>query len=77
MLQTQSRFLTIVELISRQLQWDDSQQCTTRDYLNIEVPSDVPLTQAEINQSVKKYVANGYLVTGVSEIDYDAAADWF
>lgn len=78
MLSTKPRYLTIVEMVSRALEWDDVQNCTVpRDYLNVELTSDSPLSTVEIDQSVKKYIANGYLVTGVSEIDYDTAADWF
>lgn len=69
------RFLTIVELISRRLEWDDCQQCTTRDYLNIEIPSDSPLTQTAIANATKDYP--GYMIGGISEIDYNTAADWF
>jgi hypothetical protein len=75
---TKPRFLTIVSLVSKTLEWDSIQNCTVpRDCLNVELTSDSPLSTVEVNQSVKKYIRNGYLVTGVSEVDFDSAADWF
>lgn len=72
---TKPRFLTIVELISRALEWDDCQQCPSRDYLNVEVPSDFPLTQTAIKEVAQRHP--GYMIGGITEIDYNTAADWF
>lgn len=75
MLQTKARYLTIVELISREQYWDDAQQCPARDYLNIEVPSDYPLPQFAITKVAESHP--GYMVGGVTEIDLDNAAEEF
>ena len=75
MLQTQSRFLTIVELISRAIEWDDCQQCPTRDYMNLEIVSDRLLTKEEIDEWASRHP--GYMIGGISEIDFDTAAEEF
>lgn len=72
---TTPRYLTIIELISYAQEWDDVLQVPTRDYLNIEVPSDFPLTQPAIAKVAKEHP--GYMVGGLTEIDYATAPDEF
>jgi hypothetical protein len=72
---TRPRYLTIVELLTREQYWDDAQGCPARDYLNIERRSDYPLTNAAINQIALEHP--GYMVGGITEIDLDNATDEF
>lgn len=75
MLQTQSRFLTIVELVSKALEWDDSLQCPTRDRQTIEIVSDRLLSTVEVNAYTSRYPS--YAVVGVHELDYSTAPEEF
>lgn len=75
MLTTKPRFLTIVELISRAIEWDDCQQCPTRDYMNLEIVSDHLLTKAEIDEWVSCHP--GFMIGGISEIDYNTTTEEF
>ena len=67
------RYLTRIELVSRQLQWDDCQQCPTRDRQTVEIVSDRLLSTAEVNTLVSLKYGNDYVVVGVYEMDYNAA----
>lgn len=72
---TRPRYLTIVELLTREQYWDDSQNCPARDYLNIERRSNYPLTKRAIDQIVRENP--GYMVGGITEVDYATAPDEF
>jgi hypothetical protein len=72
---TDPRYLTIIELICRHAEWDDVHQLPVRDYLNIEVRSDLPLTQQAIAQVAHDHP--GYMVGGLTEVDYATVDDWF
>lgn len=77
MLQTQNRFLTIVELTSRKPNMPESIEAgwLVRDHKNLELYSDRPLSQEQITKAAAKHPA--FCVTGITEIDYATAPDEF
>jgi hypothetical protein len=72
---TAPRFLTIVELVSRALTWDDCQNCPVRDRKTVEIVSDRLLSTVELNAYTNRYPA--YVVIGVHELDNHTAPDEF
>lgn len=72
-----SRYLTIVELTSRKPNMAASIEAGAiiRDYLNLELYSDRPLSHQQITQAAAKHPA--FAVTGITEIDYNTAPDEF
>lgn len=65
------RYLTIVEMVSRALEWDDVQNCPVRDRKTLEINSDRLLSTAELNVWTGRYP--DYVVVGVHEIDNHTA----
>ena len=72
---TAARYLTIVELVSRALTWDDCQNCPVRDRKTVEIISDRLLSTVELNAYTNRYPA--YVVIGVHELDNATAPDEF
>jgi hypothetical protein len=69
---TANQALTIVELVSRKPNMEESIEAGTiiRDYLNLELYSDHPLTHQEISQAAAKHP--GFAIVGINEIGLDS-----
>jgi hypothetical protein len=73
---TSPRYLTLVDLVSKKMTWDDVLNAPVRSSKSVELYSDRLLYTAEINS----YIADrypGYLVVGVYELEYGVEAEEF
>lgn len=55
---------TLIDLVSKKMQWDDSLQCPVRDSRSFEIVSSRLLNTLEVNAIVNQRYP-GYLVVGV------------